>query len=521
MSYIANLKIGSRLGLGFAATIAVTVAMALFARHEFVDINAQVKRLTDERIATVVLLADIKDNLNVMARGARNIILISDEAGKKAEKQRIDESRKTIDDLFARLDASITTPEGEALLKAVNAAAGPYASAMDKAVGLGLAGDDPSAISALLKEVRPVQGAYFKAVDALVKQQQADMHATAQAIDQAASVDSLWLLGLAALGAGVGVVIAWSVTRSIVRPIGEAVAVARTVAAGDLGSRIATQGNDEVAELMRAMKTMNDGLADVVSQVRQSSDSIATGSSQIATGNADLSQRTEEQASNLQQTAASMEQLAGTVRTSAETAREANELADATVRAARHGGEAVAQVVSTMQEIADSSKRIGDIIGVIDGIAFQTNILALNAAVEAARAGEQGRGFAVVASEVRSLAQRSANAAKEIKTLIGSSVERVDTGARQVDAAGDAMNSIVAQVERVGTLIREISHSAAEQSTGIGQVGHAVAQLDQVTQQNASLVEESAAASESLREQAARLAEIVRQFKLKTEATVR
>jgi methyl-accepting chemotaxis protein len=514
MSFLANFKIGARLGLGFAAMITVSVAMALFARHEFSNLNAEVKSLTQERIAAVVVLGEIKDNLNVMARGARNIILISDEAGKKAEKQRVDESRKAIDTLFAQLSGSMTSAEGRELLKAVGAASGPYAQAMDKALEFGMAGDDPSAISALLKDVRPVQATYFKAVDALLKQQQADMQQTARDIDDTTAANSLWLLALAALSAGIGLAIGWAVLRSIVRPISSAVTVARTVAAGDLASRIVAEGNDEVAELMRAMKTMNDGLAGVVSQVRQSSDSIATGSSQIATGNADLSQRTEEQASNLQQTAASMEQLAGSVRQSAETAREAHALADEAVDAARHGGEAVAQVVSTMEGIADSSRRIGDIIGVIDGIAFQTNILALNAAVEAARAGEQGRGFAVVAGEVRSLAQRSAEAAKEIKSLIGSSVERVDTGARQVDAAGQAMDRIVAQVERVGTLIREISTSTAEQSTGIGQIGDAVAQLDQVTQQNAALVEESAAASESLRDQAARLAETVRQFKL-------
>ena len=514
MSFLANFKIGARLGLGFAAMITVSVAMALFARHEFSDLNAEVKSLAQERMAAVLVLGDIKDNLNVMARGARNIILISDEAGKKAEKQRIDESRKAIDTLFAQLGGSMTGAESQELLKAVGAAAGPYTKAMDRALEFGLAGDDPSAISALLKDVRPVQATYFKAVDALLKQQQTDMQQTAQLIDQSTAENSLWLLALAALSAGIGVAIGWAVLRSIVRPIATAVTVARTVAAGDLASHIVAEGQDEVAELMRAMKTMNDGLATVVAQVRQSSDSIATGSSQIATGNADLSQRTEEQASNLQQTAASMEQLAGSVRQSAETARQAHALADETVDAARHGGEAVAQVVATMQQIAESSRRIGDIIGVIDGIAFQTNILALNAAVEAARAGEQGRGFAVVAGEVRSLAQRSAEAAKEIKSLIGSSVERVDTGARQVDAAGQAMQHIVAQVERVGTLIRDISTSTTEQSTGIGQVGDAVTQLDQVTQQNAALVEESAAASESLRDQAARLAETVRQFKL-------
>jgi methyl-accepting chemotaxis protein len=259
---------------------------------------------------------------------------------------------------------------------------------------------------------------------------------------------------------------------------------------------------------------MNDSLARFVGLVRNSSDSIATGSAEIATGNQDLSQRTEEQASNLQQTAASMEQMGATVKNNAETAQQANSLANRASAAAAKGGEVVGAVVATMQDIANSSKKIVDIIGVIDGIAFQTNILALNAAVEAARAGEQGRGFAVVASEVRSLAGRSADAAKEIKSLIGASVEKVEVGARQVNEAGASMVEIVAQVQRVTELIAEISSATAEQSTGIGQVGEAVTQLDQVTQQNAALVEESAAAAESLKHQAAALAQVVSVFKL-------
>jgi len=262
------------------------------------------------------------------------------------------------------------------------------------------------------------------------------------------------------------------------------------------------------------MKVMRDSLVKVVSQVRNSSDSISTGSNEIATGNADLSQRTEEQASNLQQTSSSMEQLAGTVRANADTAAQANQLAAQASEAAVKGGEVVGAVVLTMQDIAVSSKKISDIIGVIDGIAFQTNILALNAAVEAARAGEQGRGFAVVASEVRSLAGRSAEAAKEIKSLIGASVEKVEAGTRQVDEAGASMGDIVNRVKRVTQMMAEISVASAEQTSGIGQVSDAVQQLDQVTQQNAALVEESAAAADSLKVQAQHLVQAVALFKL-------
>ena len=307
---------------------------------------------------------------------------------------------------------------------------------------------------------------------------------------------------------------AWRLIAAITGGINEAVKVAETVAGGDLGSRIVVRTKDETGRLMTALQKMNANLLGIVGDVRNASEQIATGSSQIANGNADLSQRTEEQASNLQQTAASMEQLTSTVKQNADTALVATQLASTASEAAERGGAVVGQVVSTMDEITAASKKVVDIIGVIDGIAFQTNILALNAAVEAARAGEQGRGFAVVASEVRSLAQRSGAAAREIKSLIGDSVSKVENGTRLVADAGSTMEDIVHQVKRVNDMIGEIASASSEQSTGIGQIGDAVAQLDQVTQQNAALVEESAAAAESLNQQAAQLARIVSTFKL-------
>jgi methyl-accepting chemotaxis protein len=307
---------------------------------------------------------------------------------------------------------------------------------------------------------------------------------------------------------------AYFLIRAIKQPLDQAIGIASRIAEGDLSTRIDTQRTDEFGQLMRALQTMTGSLARLVSEVRHSTDGISTASSEIATGNQDLSSRTEMTASSLQETASSMEQLTGTVQHSAQSAHQANQLAGTASEAAQRGGAVVSQVVDTMQEIATSSKKIADIIGVIDGIAFQTNILALNAAVEAARAGEQGRGFAVVAGEVRTLAQRSAQAAREIKSLIVTSTDRVDSGAKLVGEAGSAMDEIVSAIQRVTDMMRDISASASEQSDGIVQVNQAVTQLDQMTQQNAALVEQSAAAAESLREQARRLSGAVNVFRL-------
>ncbi|MBL8350096.1 MAG: HAMP domain-containing protein [Burkholderiaceae bacterium] len=353
-------------------------------------------------------------------------------------------------------------------------------------------------------------------VKALLAQFEAQKNAGAQGLADAGQAESrlLALLGtmLVVLLLPLGLV--WWLTGRLVAPIRAAEACARAVAAGELGAPVPDGGNDEAGRVLAALRDMQQSLLKVVGQVRSASDSIQTASAEIATGNTDLSQRTEQTASNLQQTAGSIEQLTGSVRQSADAAAQANQLAANASAVAQRGGQVVSQVVSTMDEINHSSKRIADIIGTIDGIAFQTNILALNAAVEAARAGEQGRGFAVVASEVRSLAQRSAEAAREIKTLIGASVDKVETGARLVQDAGSTMGEIVASVQRVTDIIGEISAATAEQSGGIGAVNAAVAKLDQMTQQNAALVEESTAAAESLRDQAGRLAGVVGHFDL-------
>ena len=357
-----------------------------------------------------------------------------------------------------------------------------------------------------------------KLLDEAVEKITADSAAVsaAAAADAARATKASLALMLAVCAAGVGGGVLFS--RRITRPLAAAVEVAGAVAQGDLTHRLDARGQDEVAQLGRALGEMVERLRGVVGEVRSGVESVSTASAQIATGNQDLSARTEQTASNLQQTAASMEQITGTVTQSADTAEQANQLASRAAGAAEQGGSVVQRVVASMQEISESSKKIADIIGVIDGIAFQTNILALNAAVEAARAGEQGRGFAVVASEVRSLAQRSAGAAKEIKALIETSVGRVEAGTRLASDAGRSMDGIVQSIRRVTAMMGELANAAREQRDGIGQVNQAMSNLDDLTQQNSALVEESAAAAASLKGQAARLAQVVSVFRTEPAA---
>ncbi len=508
------MKIGLRLGLGFAVLIVAGLLTALYGRIQLGSIDAEVHRLTEDHMHKVSLLLSLKDNMQSVGIGVRSVILFKEGDRIKREKAAIEALGANNVKLLKELTETITDDAGKDLLAAIGTARKPYAVSVDKALTLGMAGKKDEALEVLLNETIEAQPGYFKAVDDVVAHERRLMEDSVNDVQATSSRAGLLMPVFSIIAAAISAFVAWRLTVSITQPLAQALQVAQAVSAGDLTTRVESYSHDEAGQLLAALKTMTTSLSKLVGQVRHSSDSIATGSAQIAAGNADLSQRTEEQASNLQQTAASMDQLSGTVKANAETAVQANKLAAQASAAATLGGEKVGAVVATMQDIAASSKKIADIIGVIDGIAFQTNILALNAAVEAARAGEQGRGFAVVASEVRSLAGRSADAAKEIKALIGSSVDKVEIGARQVDEAGASMGEIVAQVKRVSELISEISSASAEQTTGIGQVGDAVTQLDQVTQQNAALVEESAAAAESLKQQAASLAQVVSVFKL-------
>jgi methyl-accepting chemotaxis protein len=462
----------------------------------------------------VGLITQIKENANVAVEAVRNTVLLQDALNQSQEKTRLDAIAQANKLAFEALDQTLRNKDGRDALQAVVDARKPYVVAINETLAAARTAQPEEATRLLTAKVRPTQQGYFQALDALRDLQTRKMKASAATVG-ALNEAVMWTAGLTALAAAlVGAGLAWGITRSITQPLHQAMTVAQAVAQGDLRSAIPGGGQDETGQLLGALRGMNDSLLRIVSQVRQSSDSIATGTAQIATGNGDLSQRTEMQAANLQQTVASMEELASTVQQSADTARTANQLAQTASESASRGGAVVAQVVQTMDGITASSRKISDIIGVIDGIAFQTNILALNAAVEAARAGEQGRGFAVVASEVRTLASRSAEAAREIKSLIGQSVTQVESGAALVNQAGEAMGDIVRQVQRVSDLIGEISAATQEQTQGIAQVASAASQLDEVTQQNAALVEESAAAAGSLQQQAGSLAQMVAVFRV-------
>ncbi|MDD2925789.1 methyl-accepting chemotaxis protein, partial [Rhodoferax sp.] len=371
----------------------------------------------------------------------------------------------------------------------------------------------------LEKAYLPAADGYIKLVGDFLAMQRQGLDAKAAEISAIESTSRNFLIGLAVLVLALGTVCAWLLTVGITGPLGNAVSVARLVADGDLTAQIQAQGHDETAQLLQALAGMKDRLSHIVGNVRQGSESVSTASTEIAQGNNNLSARTEQQASALEETAASMEELSATVRQNADNAKQANQLAQSACTVAVRGGEVVNQVVETMKGINDSSRKIADIIGVIDGIAFQTNILALNAAVEAARAGEQGRGFAVVASEVRSLAGRSAEAAKEIKSLITDSVQRVEQGSNLVDQAGVTMTEVVSSIQRVTDIMGEISAASSEQSQGVGQVSEAVTQMDHATQQNAALMEEMAAAADSLKAQAQELVASVSVFKLSHQRT--
>jgi methyl-accepting chemotaxis protein len=511
---IKNWKIGTRLGGAFALLLILLAACIWFGIASLRLLNEGTSRIVGEDYPKTVLAYESLDIVNRNARAMRNMLLWDKPEEVTRERQTILQNRQENTANLDKLAAMIKSDEGKARLKAVLDTKTVYRASQQAFLDLIDAGKKPEAATLLLTQVRNDQRTYFDAVRALIKLQDARVLDSGRQAGATYRSTITWLLGLAALALVLGTGVAIWITRSITRPLRQAVDVARTVATGDLGATIDVHSADETGQLLQALRDMNDALVTIVGEVRSGTETIASASQQIASGNADLSSRTEEQASSLEETASSMEELTSTVKQNADNARQANQFAVSASEVAGKGGAVMAEVVDTMGAINESARKIVDIIAVIDGIAFQTNILALNAAVEAARAGEQGRGFAVVASEVRSLAQRSAAAAKEIKVLIDNSVEKADAGSRLVDQAGTTMREVVESIKRVTDIMGEISAASQEQNDGIGQVQLAISQMDQTTQQNAALVEEAAAASESLREQAAKLSQTVAVFRL-------
>ncbi len=520
----ANLKVGQRLLLSFGTLVALLLAIAGIALWSMGNMRASTVAINTKWLPSVEVLAQmntVKSDFRVYELRHN---LTTDEAGKADMESRMAVKLAELEKLRESYVKLISSDEEHKIYDAFATDWKAYLQVHDRVIALSRQQDYDEATQLMFGESRKH---YDSAAATLLKDIELNRKAS---IGEGANSDKVYasarttMIVGATLSIALAIGLAWLVIRSIVRQLGgepaEATRIASAIAEGDLTQSIVVKVGDH-ASLMSRLASMQQSLQQVVSGVRQNSESVATASAQIAHGNQDLSSRTEEQASALQQTAATMEQLGTTVRNNADSAKQANQLALDASAVAAQGGDVVGKVVTTMQGISDSSRKIGDIIGVIEAIAFQTNILALNAAVEAARAGEQGRGFAVVASEVRSLAQRSAEAAKEIKTLIGRSVEQVEQGTALVDQAGKTMGEIVGSIQRVSDIVAEITSASAEQSNGVQQIGETVSQMDQATQQNAALVEESAAAAESLRGQAQQLVQAVAVFKLSHEGTVR
>ncbi|TFW31118.1 methyl-accepting chemotaxis protein [Massilia horti] len=512
--WLANLRIGNRLALGFGIICALLMLIVGLAITMLGRIDQGTQEIAHNRMPRIETSNKLLHEINKVAIAVRNIMLTDDAADKQAQREMIASSHRAAKELLDNLDRTLQSAKGRQILEEVKRYNDVYLQGIDQLVRMIDSGDKAGAETYLAKQLRPQLAALQGAVNEQIGvQTELAEQAAATAAETFTSTRNLMFgLGLAILAFAASVSV-W-ITRSITGPVRTALDVANTVAKGDLTSRIEVHTRDEMGQLLEALETMNQSLARTVSTVRTGTDAIATASGQMAAGSQDLSARTEQQASSLEETASSIEELSSTVKQNADNARQANTLAMSASNVAAKGGQVIDQVVTTMVEINNASGKITDIIGVIDGIAFQTNILALNAAVEAARAGEQGRGFAVVASEVRNLAQRSAAAAKEIKTLIDNSTAKVESGSKLVSEAGTTMSAIVDSVRRVTDIMSEISAASQEQTAGIEQISQAITQMDDVTQQNAALVEESAAAAQAMQDQATTLAAAVSVFRL-------
>jgi methyl-accepting chemotaxis protein len=517
---LAKMKVGTRLGLGFALVLLFLVAVTTVGIFRMAQIQERLDHVISVNNVVSRLVIDMRANVNDRISSLRVLTLMTDAGDMEPELNRVKELAAKYTDAQNKLSAQFAkeaTPEEKALLGTIKEQEALAMPAIAKATELWLASNAEGATRVLIKEIRPAQKKWMTALDQLAALED-KLNAQVQ-VDAAEGFSSgrTFMIIMGLLAVGISIVAALMITRGLLKQLGGepdyTASIASSIANGDLAVSIDTNGNDKDS-LLFEMKEMRNSLVDIVGQVRSGTETIGTASREIAAGNIDLSARTEMQASSLEKTASAMEELTSTVKQNADNAREANQLASAASDVAIKGGKVVSEVVNTMSSIDASAKKIVDIIGVIDGIAFQTNILALNAAVEAARAGEQGRGFAVVASEVRNLAQRSAGAAKEIKMLIDDSVEKVGAGTKLVGQAGVTMDEVVASVRRVTDIMSDIANASQEQSAGIEQVNLSIIEMDSMTQQNAALVEESAAAAQSLQDQAAELSRVVSIFKL-------
>ncbi len=515
---LSNLSVGLRLGASFGAILLITALIAATGMWRIASLQGASERVATQEIEQQTLVENWASDIRLNWVRTEAFLKAIDRDYMEKLTADTQATAKGIEGKVQRIEGLVQGDKNRAQLATIAAASKAYNDKLAEIRELHRGGE-PNVPTLVDKDLRPLADKYLQSLDDLrtaMAAQLADSQGDTSTLAKASQV----LLGVGTLIAvALGALLAFTVTRSIVQPVQRGKQAAESIADGDLTHPIEASGNDETGQLLQALATMQSRLATIVGNVRHNAEGVATASVEIASGNNDLSARTEQQASALQQTAASMEELGSTVRQNADNARTANQLAMSASTVAQQGGDVVAEVVETMKGINDSSRKIADIISVIDGIAFQTNILALNAAVEAARAGEQGRGFAVVAGEVRSLAGRSAEAAKEIKGLIGTSVERVERGTALVDKAGATMSEVVASIRRVTEIMGEISAASSEQSQGVSQVGEAITQMDQATQQNAALVEQSAAAADSLKTQAGQLVDAVAVFRLSANAT--